>query len=241
MLNIYIVDGHRPEFIGLQVQALKHLQEPYRLTWFNNAFIGSDVYSRINDEARNYGLETIAVQRGHYPNANIAAASGICWAWQKFIAPRRGKVLMLHSDMFLTRDITLSPYTQVFDLSYIAQAKSDGVQKVEYMWDSLFFADLDRIPTPEDIDWDCGQVNDIPVDVGGQTARYLWRYPKLTQMRIRHEHISDNVWTPFHPSNYEVVYLDEKPTFLHYRSGSNWDHKSQEYHQQKVAWVRTQI
>ena len=68
----------------------------------------------------------------------------------------------------------------------------------------------------------------IPVDVGGQTYKYLDEHPDIKLKQIGYEIIG--------PFGSQLIKLDNK-SLIHYYRGSNWDHKSEEHHTQKTKWL----
>jgi|SRR5579859_860415 len=267
MIHVFTVAGNRPDFIPLQLRSLgKFLRDGFVFTVFNNAVFDrphdSNEIRRVCaelgvlciDVQRDYGLvarcEALELRgdskvfnhAGGYLNANVGAAYPSCWAWQGVISKYREPVCFLHSDVFLTAEVSFEKHLAQTPLCYLPQAKELNGVTVRYMWDAFILADLDRIPAPETINLWCGGVRGVPVDVGGQSAHYLEAHPDVPKLEMIGKHISeDSSCTTFAPANYEVFSFKGDADMLHYRSGSNWDHKSDAYHGAKTEWLKARL
>ena len=263
MLKIFTLSHKRPDFIGLQMQSFrKYLDEPFEFIVFNNASFNKRFYDPENenhdeidrqcelwgataiDILRDEGIESwcqaqeitgpIFDARGQYSNANVACAYPICWAWEKYISKVNGPICLTDSDVFLVQPVRLTDPLKDHEFCFIPQYR---VGAAEYMWNAFFLADLSRVPQPETLNWWCGRVNDVPVDVGGQTHRYLADHPELRLFRIQAPYISDDPRTNFHPTDYEQLFFGEQFFGIHYRSGSNWNNRPAVYHEKKTKWL----
>jgi len=256
LLNIYTFADKRPDFLKLQLEMFKkHLQEDFVFTVFNNAFqpfpvsmacgqlnLREILVPRMTPElAEVQAMETscpILGSQGEYANPNVACAYPLYWAWKNIISKQQSRVCILDSDAFLMKDCRLTDYVAQDELCYIPQTRP---RVSEYMWNALVLADVPRLPEPETMNWYCGMLNGQCVDVGGQTATYLEAHPELKIRRARTEYHEDDARVPFYPANYEYFLIDESRVFLHYRSGSNWNKKSEEYHRLKTEWLKRQL
>jgi hypothetical protein len=263
-MKIYTFAATRPDFIELQLRTFrKYLQEPFSFTVFNNAvFPDKHPYYReeVDRVCHELGIPVIDVQKdpelttrlanqesdyqifslgGAYANPNVACAYPLCWAWENFIAQEKEPVCFLDSDLFLTGPVRLSEYLERYDMVFVPQFR---VGAKEYMWNVLFLANPSKLPDPRSINWYCGKINNVPVDVGGQTYRYLETHPELKALRVGARHIDDSdPGADFHPADYEIFYFEDEPKMLHYRSGSNWNYRSNEYHEKKTTWLKKTI
>lgn len=255
MLEIFTFHHKRPDFIGLQLESFrKHLKEPFRFTVFNNAAFDLDkknylaIYAEcrrldINHIAVALDLETANTARHYtvgpvfhanmtYHNANVACAYPLVWAWKTIISQIRGSVLILDSDIFLTEPIVFSDYLSDANLCFVLQA----YEHVKYAWNGFILADLTKLPEPASMNWWCGQIDGVPVDVGGQTHWYLKTHPEVPIFYVRPDSRYEDPSVDFQPSAYEILHLGDKK-LLHYRSGSNWNHQSEDYHSKKTRWL----
>jgi hypothetical protein len=263
MLKIYTSSHKRPDFIELQLKSFqKHLQEDFILTILNNAHFDlndKQIAKQIRSECERLGLPMIDVIKeqttvdhyqsfeacplftsaGEYYNACIACAYPLAWAWDNYIVKEKGPILFIESDMFLMTPVRLTDYLQKYQIIYVPQSSNTPVgRSAEHMHSGFFLADLSQIPEPESINWWCGKAEGIPVDVGGQTFCYLRAHPELTRLHVKEERIYDDPQVDFAPANYMKYWLETTPTILHYVSGSNWNHQSNDYHAKKTIWLK---
>jgi hypothetical protein len=274
MLKIFTYTSNRAEHIDLQMKSFqKYLQEEFTFTVFNNATFGYDArvdYNRekiqIDETCRRLGISVIDIQkdpgliaelqsitswgplfstRGQYSNANFAHAYALCWTWKHIISKERGPVAILDSDVFLIQPIKLTDLLYQHDISNVLEGKThpDG-RCFRYLWPAIVLLNMAKLPEPETMNWFCGQIEGVPVDVGGHTHHYLQAHPELDLHVIskRHFWIVDSL--DFSPADYEEFYLnglDNEAPVLHYRSGSNWNNQTKEYHQKKTEWLKGRI
>lgn len=254
MLNIYTFAAVRPDFIPLQVRSFqKNILGDFRLTVFNNAVFADkseSLRNGINEECNKLGVTMIDIERdkevvdeceriedlcpmfrdGGYSNPNVACAYPLVWAWKKIISKASGPICLLHSDVFLISSIDFDALLRDYDLIYLPQFRAGAGT---YMWEVLAVMDLSKLPSPESMNWYCGKVNGIPVDVGGQTCHYLQAHPDLRQLVFSGP-------VSYHMDS-ELFMLEGKTIALHYRSGSNWNHKPAEFHQEKTEWLKRML
>ena len=198
MLNIFTFAHKRPDFIELQLKSFrKYLQEDFKFWVFNNAAfdIQKDNYRKIEaectrlgldhrgilfdqeitDQAPKYNVGPVFRPNGMYDNANVACAYPLCWAWERILSKMGNPMCIMDSDMFLVEPIKLTDYLKENDLCFVSQAR----EHVRYAWNGIILANPPQLPVPETLNWWCGQVDGIPVDVGGQTYKYFNDYPKF--------------------------------------------------------------
>jgi hypothetical protein len=262
MIKIYTVAENRPDFIDLQMRMLKkNLQEGFEFIVFNNAAlaVNGPWYREINTTSAQCGAKVIDVTRdteleakyqvleptgpiftrtGLYASPNVGCAYPFCWAWDKVVSKEKGSIFWSHSDVFLTRPIALSELLTRHPLWFIQQGRGEHIR---YMWEAAVLADLSQLPEPATMNWWCGKVDGVPVDVGGQTHFYLRAHPEIAVGTFGTRLFDDDTTVSFSPPSYERFYVGQEPTFLHYRSGSNWNGRSNEYHTKKTEWLHRQL
>lgn len=266
MIKIYTFVSNRPDFINLQAYSFrKNLKEDWEFTVFNNAKLSGDsYYDEINTQCKASGATVIDIPRdsalldkcqgfetsiqilnpnGIYSIANVAHAYALCWAWKNVISKEKGPIAMIDSDVFLIQPIKLTDTLYPHQLCNISdgRARHGGGPPILYMWPTFVLADMAKLPEPETMNWWCGQIEGVPVDVGGQTHHYLQAHPELDVLNLRKVHFSeDDPTVTVRPANYDEFYLGDS-TVLHYRSGSNWNRKDNEYHRRKTEWLKKRI
>jgi hypothetical protein len=266
MITIYTFSHKRPDFLALQLQSFKkNIKDNFEFIVFNNANFDPNKhhYNEINQFCSHNNLTCIDIQKdpeiidmgqsfenvplfngdGTYSNSCVACAYSLCYAWKHYISTTNHKICIIDSDMFVIHPIDPSDLLEKYQVCFVSQYRTDHVnnREIEYMWNGLVFVNLTTLPNKENINWWCGHIDQCPVDVGGQTYHYLQNHLDLNVLRIRCQHIQDDINVNFHPSNYELLWLDNYPVILHYRCGSNWNNKDQHYHNMKTLWLKQKL
>ena len=266
MIKIFTFVSNRPDFIDLQMESFrKNLKEAFEFVVFNNAKLSGDpAYTAINDRCRAVGATSIDIERdpelvdvcqkqeftcsvfnpsGVYSIANVAHAYALCWAWKNVISKEKGAIAIFDSDVFLIQPVKLTDTLYPHQMVNVPDGRTHSDGRVfHYMWPTFVLADMARLPDPETLNWWCGRIDGVPVDVGGQTYRYFQAHPDLDVVPVRRLHSGylDESACPVHPANYDEFYLEDG-IVLHYRSGSNWNLMPADYHAQKTGWLKKRI
>jgi hypothetical protein len=154
----------------------------------------------------------------------------------------QGIVAIIDSDMFLIRPFSIEQYMRGYDLAGYPQSR----KHIEYIWNGIVFFDMQTLPDRKTINFNCGPIDGIGLDVGGQTYRYFQSHPNLRlkfmdgmYLKLDHQISQREASDPNlyfllnkNPNNIEF-FLDY--SFFHYRGGGNWDHKSSDYHDKKTS------
>ncbi len=169
-----------------------------------------------------------------------------------------GIVAIIDSDMFLVKDFSIKKYLNEYQIAGVPQGK-----EVQYLWIGIAFLNMSILPEKTTINFNCGKIKGVPVDAGGYTHHYLKSHPECKVrhfaplhtpslscsecLKIHEYHacthnrdllersgFDENQITALH-SGLQNVEFFINGTFLHYRSGTNWDHKSAAYHELKTS------
>lgn len=182
-----------------------------------------------------------------------------------------GIVAFVDSDMFLIKPFSIEGYLQDYDLAGDLEGRADGHKTVRYLSPALVFMNMYTLPNKRTISFEGGMIEGLGCDVGGHTYYYFKHNPSVRSKFFTHIHmgamkiINDckqcsgldcdsclaklqeigfdaNAINFIHalPEDKNVeFYLDRH--FIHYRSGSNWDHKPADYHQRKTNALKALI
>ena len=200
MIKIYTYSHNRPDFIEPQYNSLKkHIQDDFEFIVFNNERAGSNPFSgyspdrvqEIFDVCERIGVECIRVDldpQYQYINGYkqfegdsfTGDGSQVCgyaftWGWQHHISKNDCVSLIIDSDMFFIKDISITEMIQGYNLSFIPSYRysrkySDGDSgeiALRYPWNGIVIADVPNLPNPSELKWDLGIFNGQPCDVGG--------------------------------------------------------------------------
>jgi hypothetical protein len=175
-------------------------------------------------------------------NANTRAADTLQFAWNQVIKDSASPVLILDNDMFPIQDfdtremLSKNPIAGIYSISP-GKVPADNI---DWIWSGLLFLDPTRMPVKEVWSFDCGRVNDVPVDVSGQTHYWLKSAKKFGIEPLWLPHLSSLNWgreqinPAFSSDVLEFIIKDDRNIkgkfytelyngkFLHFRAGSNW-------------------
>lgn len=180
---------------------------------------------------------------------------------------KKDYLLLLDSDIFLISSFSVLEYMKDCQLSGCLQSGSNKNNFINYIWIGLVFLDMNTLPNIRTINFNCGRINSVPVDAGGFTYFYLTNYPMIKKKYFGSCGISEfycetckknsqicthnkNILERNGFSEEEIDFLMSGITnsefflgkqFFHYRGGSNWDHKPNEYHIKKFENLKNFI
>jgi len=173
----------RTDFLEIQVKTFKKfLKDDYEFVVFNDAS-DMNLHQQINLVCKNYGIQSVDVpqeihvrpylQRWSGENKNnpsVRHSNCIMYSLHTVGFKYDGIVLLLDSDMFLTKPFSVSAFMNGYDLAGTLRSNARGV---DFLWPGLAFMDMRRMPNKETINWNCGRINNTSVDTGGHTYHYL--------------------------------------------------------------------
>jgi len=261
--KVLIMTHHykRTDFIELQYKTLKKfLKDPHELVVFNDAPSNS-LSKQIDQICKKFNIRCIRIpQEIHnkpylkrestyeYNHPCVRCANVVQYSLDVLGFKHPGLACIIDSDMFLIRDFSIADYMKNYDIGGVGQARHNEKGHVFYLWNGLLFFNMKTLPNKHEINFNCGKVENVSVDVGGYTHHYLKKYTNLKRKDITISHINfipkslSSLKKRF--SSKEIDFLIQKPDnieflcndhILHYRGGQNWDYKSPEYHRLKMV------
>lgn len=205
-VKIYTYSHNRPDFIKLQYETIKrHVKDDFEFIVFNNERPGGDggydeiKIGEISQICEELNIECIRVELDpdlkylngikmfegdSYLNGNNACAYSFTWGWKKYIANNNCLSVIIDSDMFFIRDISLNDEMEGYNFAYVPSYRyleqyknpeNPGKLAFKYPWNGIIFAKPHELPNVQDLSWGCGYVEGIAVDVGGEAYMYLER------------------------------------------------------------------
>jgi hypothetical protein len=263
----------------------KHLQEDFEFVVVNGGALTRDqnMSAEVTRVCRTLGVQVIDVQRDDEiealwrktinPGEGLFAQNGrfkqgigghpfnylMQWAWQRVVAKETGLIAFVHTDVFLLEPIKFSDYLVDQPLCFVGQSEPNTdtptAERLFHMWEPLLFADMSKLPDPEQINWFPNRVHGTWMDTGAQTYFYLKQHPDLKYLDIEQSGCVDDPDVDFHPARYQFFHPKVNGVFkkvLHYQSGSKWctdmpnywgftKEQSDTYHAKKLAWARRMI
>lgn len=274
---------NRPDFIQIQYKTFKKfLHDDYEFIVFNDA-PSQSMCDAINKTCNELGLRCIRIpQEIHtyaylkrcpgetFNNSCVRCANVVQYALNNFGIQYPGIVMLIDSDMFLVKPFNIKNYLNESNIAGVPQSRinSDN-QIVEYIWNGLVFFNMETLPNKNNIDFNCGKVLGVSVDVGGHMYHYLKDNSNVTFKKIIHywvsiifcdtckknnaEYCTHNTQELFNTYKMNSLTLEFIQTgvknieflidssFLHYRGGGNWDNQSASFHEIKTKQLNQYI
>lgn len=166
-------------------------------------------------------------------------------------------VILLDSDLFLVKPFSAREFLNGYSLG----GAKTGNGYVEFLWHALALLDMRIMPNKRSLTFNCGRVDGHPIDGGGHSYYYIKNNPeakvrfmtthfhsdslRCESCKLKKEplcshntetlkaHGFDDVLIKFIQHANDVEFFHNN-SFLHYRSGSNWNAKDAAYHQKKT-------
>lgn len=186
MIQIFTYAHKRPDFIRMQYDSIKkHVKSDYEYIVFNNAIDSVDQYHEIKKITNELNIRCIDITvdgsvlnnlldgtiiNNHYTTPNVACSYPLLWTFNKYLTNEE-KICIIDSDMFFIDDINFDDLLSNNDCVYIPQYRSNN--SIKYMWNAFICLNFKLNPSLRDLDWNCGRINGVAVDVGGYTHNYL--------------------------------------------------------------------
>jgi hypothetical protein len=187
---------------------------------------------------------------------------GIKYSLEQIGYDYSGIVAFVDSDMFLLKPFSIEKYLQGYDIAGERQGRANDTILVRYLSPALVFMDMRTLPNRHTITFEGGCIHGLACDVGAHTYYYLENNPSVqvryfgllhigawkvgiecqscTNMscescmqRLIAQKFENNIISFIHSCPDDIEFFLDN-TFLHYRSGSNWNNKPASYHIDKT-------
>ena len=190
---------NNPIFIEIQYNTLKkYMKCDYELIVFNDAKQFPDftnggnilLFQEICNICNKLGIKYINIPNDHHtqcdcPVTRTSDSMNFIYRYQLL---NKDKYLLIDSDMFLYTDF----YGNEYDDYSCAIVLQNRKPNINYMWNGLYYFDMNKMNYLEYIAWDKGDIlvngNRIFTDVGGRTKHWINRniknIPKTESLRF---------------------------------------------------------
>lgn len=258
---IYTTQFNMPEYIDLQVKSLqKYFKCDYEYIVVNDAKINGDLTNfnqselegKINTICNKNNVKCVRFPQEYHnnrvvlfpetlePNTNNAVtrcSDVIQYCIKHFVENyNNGYLMILDADMFFINEFNI--------IEFMKNSNVAGIkQKMGYLWNGICI--FDSSLNLNELNFDCGYVNNEAVDVGGQTYYFMQKYKDIIKYRpitCSHYTFEDTIDTIDNnvinllkqycqlredkSANKEIIL---NKSILHIRSGGNWDYRTKEF------------
>ena len=218
MIKIYTYSHNRPDFIEPQYNSIKkHIKDDFEFIVFNNERNGGDPGSgykperidQIYEVCEKLNIKCIRVELdpelqflngykqfegdSYVSGGSHACAYSFSWGWKHYISQDDSISMIIDSDMFFIKDISIQSLLEDYNLAFIPSYRyyskyqsedNRGSIALHYPWNGVVIADVPNMPNPSELKWGLGVFNGQPCDVGGEGHSYLNTYKD--QLKIKY-------------------------------------------------------
>tara|TARA_Y100000590_G_scaffold317912_1_gene359685 strand:+ start:3476 stop:4303 length:828 start_codon:yes stop_codon:yes gene_type:complete len=270
---IYSTHFNIPEYIDLQFTSLKkYFQSDFEFIVINDAKIKGDLTNfnqldleeKINNICNKNNINCSRFPQEYHNNRKFLFSNTIepktnnavtrCADVTQFCINHftenynKGYLMILDADMFFINYFNI--------LNFMENHNVGGIkQKMGYLWNGICI--FDSKLNLKELNFDCGYVNNEPVDVGGQTYYFMKKYDNIIKyipITCSHytfeetfENESDNIKKILleycnlredKSANKEIILNN---CILHIRSGGNWDYRTKEFKYKELDIIKNYI
>lgn len=179
---------NRPDFIEIQYKTFKKfLHDEYEFIVFNDA-PGQNMCDKINNMCAKYGVRCVRIPqeihdkpylprlaRENFHAPAVRNCNVVQYSLDTIGFDHDDILVLLDSDMFLVKDFSVIKYMKNLDTAGLDQERKG----FHYLWIGLVMLNMQTLPDKRTLTFNCGEIEGVPVDSGGQTYHYLKQNPKL--------------------------------------------------------------
>ena len=194
MIKIYTYSHNRPDLIPLQYESIKkHVKDDFEFIVFNNERAGSNPFSgyspervqEIFDVCKGLNIQCIRVDldpelqfiNGYQQftgdsfmgDGSHACGYAFSWGWKHHISKNDCVSMIIDSDMFFIKDISIEDVLGDHNLAFIPSHRysskyqdeeNRGSIALRYPWNGVVIADVPNMPNPSELKWGLGMIKD---------------------------------------------------------------------------------
>ena len=270
---IYSTHFNMPEYIELQLKSImRYFECDYKFIVINDAKITGDLTNfnqkDLDDKIYNtciknnieyvrfpqeyHGNRFILFPETKEPKTNnaVTRCSDVTqFCINHFVKNHNnGYLMILDADMFFINNFNILNFMENYNIGGITQ-------KMGYLWNGIciFNSKLNL----KELNFDCGYVNNQPVDVGGQTYYFMEKYKDIIKFKpitcshYTFEETFENETKEIKKLLLEYCNLREDKSankeiilnkcILHIRSGGNWDYRTKEFKYNELNIIKNYI
>lgn len=244
MIKIYTFADKRPDFIYKQKILFEKFVEDKFEFIIVNAASNLELKKIINQVCEKLNLNVL-----NFPVLNVFSPKPACskpiqWCWDNYISNDNDNIsVIIDSDIFMLNKFNFENYLGDNDIC----ADYDKRGNINYIWNGLMIFSP-KIKNKKEFNFSEGFVEGIETDVGGNLYYYIKKHnPKIKHIENIGYICSKNENVNLLPQQAVVLYDDSylceffEQTFFHYRAGSNWNNKDEQYHTKKTKLLVTLI
>jgi hypothetical protein len=198
---IFTCSYNRPDFIKIQHKTLQHFfEDEYEFIVFNDA-PNESMAQKIKAMCDRCGVQCIRISQEihdrpylpRWPGENynyptIRNVNVVQYSLDTLGFDHDDIVVLLESDVFLVKKFSVREMLNGYDLAgrVLSPNSRTGDGRIKYIWHGLAFLDMRRLPNKHTLNFNCGRVENTPIDGGGHSYYYLKNNPGIKAFYINH-------------------------------------------------------
>lgn len=261
---IFTYSYNRPDFIEIQHKTFERfVKEEYEFVVFNDA-PDTAMAQSITHMCARYGIQCIRIPQEihtrpylhrlpgeYYNDPAVRNCNVVQYSLNEYGFAHDDILVLVDSDLFLVREFNFHECLRDHDIASLMQG-------IGYLWIGLVILNMKTLPNIKTLNFNCGRVNNTPVDAGGHSYDYIHDNPTVRVKAVsqfyppnfKPEELTVELFTTYKLDTKAIHFLLENPAnieflydgcFFHYRGGTNWDRKSPEFHIRKMTLVNNYI
>ena len=224
---VFTTGFNRPDFIDLQYRLFKKfLEDDYEYIVISDANTPATKLA-IETKCRALSIQCINVPQDihsrpylhrnpgdNYQNPNVRHCNSVQWAWDNYFSKHDGPVMLIDSDMFLIRPMSVKNLLGGQHFAGITWGTQDTVngKPYGYLWLGLILFNNEILPEKDSIRFNCGRLPNTNAicDSGGWTHYYLTKFKDILKIRELsfiqgHQFYCPYRWAPQEAQNFSHI------------------------------------
>ncbi len=261
---IFTYSYNRPDFIEIQHKTFQRfVKDEYQFMVFNDA-PEKAMEQSIAAMCHRYQIPCIRIPQEihakpylprwpgeYYNDPAVRNCNVVQYSLNEYGFAHDDILVLVDSDLFLVREFSFRDALKEHDLIGLQQG-------IGYLWIGLVMLNMKTLPQIKTLSFNCGRVNNAPVDAGGHSYYYIHDNPKVRVKYIsqfyppnfKPEELTVPLLTTYKLDQKAIDFIHANPLnieflcdacFFHYRGGTNWDRQSPDFHARKMALVHNYI
>lgn len=192
---------NRPDFIKIQHKTFKKfLEDDYEFIVFNDA-PALEMENKINEICAHYGIRCVRIPQDihdqpylqrwpgeNYNHPTVRNVNVVQYSLDILGFDHDDIVVLLDSDMFLVKKFSVRDFLKGYDLGgrLLGRGSRVACGDILYLWHGLAFLDMRALPNKRSLNFNCGRVENLPIDAGGHSYYYLKSHPTIRAQYINY-------------------------------------------------------
>lgn len=248
---------NKPNFIYWQNGCFKKfLKDDYEFIVFNDT-PNTSLFLQTEKICQHLNIRCIPIPQDIHAGRDepsVACADTIQYMIQNYGLNYPGIVVLIDSDMFMIRELSIESFLKDYDVAANLQTRIGETMPILYWLPNLIFFDMQKLPDQEQLDFQLGEIDGVRVDTGGFNHFYIQNHPEVSWKHttlyysydeaccIEHSVIDNfkkypKLWSLMNENLYDYEFYNDF-SFFHFKAGSNWNKMNPKKYQEKMKLIK---